>query len=104
MRMNTQARSILGYGALLGGFVVSLTLCLFATSTVRDLRAYHAATPQAQTYVFSYRAGAPGPEMSFPHLLALHIFLQWFGLALAFLFSAWILKKMSREMQEKRPL
>lgn len=99
--MNTQARSILIYGALFGGFVASLALCLFATTTVRDLRLYRAYTPHQDTYVLSHQAGAPGPEMNFHQLLALHIFLQGFGLALMALFSGWILWKLWRAMQEK---
>ena len=101
MRSSTRWRCVLVYIALVSGFGASIALALFASSTVRDLRAYHALMPHIQTYVFSYREGAPGPEMSFDRLLSLHIFLQWFGLALALFFTGWIFWKASREMQRK---
>lgn len=101
MRSSTRWQDVLVYGVLVSGFVVSIALALFASSTMRDLRVYHALMPHVQTYVFSYRAGAPGPEMSFDRLLSLHIFLQWCGLALALFFTLWIFWKASREMQRK---
>lgn len=101
MRSSTRTRSFLGYVALLGGFVASLWLCLYASSTVRDLRLYRMFNPRQDIYVFSYRAGAPGPEMNFHQLLSLHIFLQWFGFALMFVFSGWIIRKVRRATQEK---